>query len=111
MQEIVRNPANSPDPHCTPEEYEARYKRSVEHADAFWLEEAHKRLDWYARPTKAGEWSFDPVEIKWFADGSLNLCHNCVDRHLPEHADRTALIFEPDDPASPNRTLNRQPQR
>jgi len=105
MESIVRNPANSPDTHCTPEEYEARYKRSVEDADAFWLEEAHKRLDWYTKPTKAGEWSFDPVDIKWFADGSLNLCYNCVDRHLPEHADRTALIFEPDDPASPGRSL------
>ncbi len=105
MEEIVRNPANSPDPHCTPEEYEARYKRSVEDADAFWLEEAHKRLDWSTKPTKAGEWSFDPVDIKWFADGSLNLCHNCVDRHLPEHAERTALIFEPDDPASSDRKL------
>ena len=105
MADIVRNPANSPDTHCTPEEYDARYQRSVEDADAFWLEEATKRLDWYQEPTKAGDWSFDPVDIKWFADGSLNLCHNCVDRHLPEHADRTALIFEPDDPASPGRTL------
>ena len=105
MESIVRNPGNSPDTHCTPEEYEARYTRSVEDADAFWLDEAHKRLDWYTKPSRAGEWSFDPVEIKWFADGSLNLCHNCVDRHLPDHADRTALIFEPDDPASPSRSL------
>ncbi|MEE4289993.1 MAG: acetate--CoA ligase, partial [Erythrobacter sp.] len=45
------------------------------------------------------------VGIEWFADGTLNLCHNALDRHLAENADRTALIFEPDDPATPGRTL------
>ena len=105
MSDIIRSPGNSPDTHCTPEEYETLYKRSVEDADGFWLEQAHKRLDWYEKPTKAGEWSFDPADIKWFEDGSLNLCHNCVDRHLPEHGERTALIFEPDDPATPSLSL------
>ena len=105
MSDIIRNPGNSPDTHCTPEEYKALYQRSVEDADAFWLEQAHERLDWYQKPTKAGEWSFDPADIKWFADGSLNLCDNCVDRHLPEHAERTALVFEPDDPATASRSL------
>ena len=90
--------------HCTPEEYEELYRRSVGQPDEFWLDQA-KRLDWSAFPTKAGEWSFDPVDIAWFADGELNLCHNAVDRHLETLGDRTALIFEPDDPASPGRTL------
>ncbi|AXK41718.1 acetate--CoA ligase [Erythrobacter aureus] len=87
-----------------PEEYEELYRRSVEQPDEFWLDQA-KRLDWSAFPTKAGEWSFDPVHIAWFADGELNLCHNAVDRHLETLGDRAALIFEPDDPASPGRTL------
>jgi len=80
------------------------YRRSVESPDAFWLGQA-QRLDWAKAPTVGGEWSYDPVGITWFADGTLNLCHNAVDRHLPEHADRAALIFEPDDPASAGRTL------
>ncbi|WP_073977701.1 acetate--CoA ligase, partial [Erythrobacter donghaensis] len=56
-------------------------------------------------PTIGGDWAYDPVAIKWFEDGQLNLCHNAVDRHLAEHAERTALIFEPDDPATPSRSL------
>ena len=92
-------------PHCDAAQYNALYRRSVQEPDAFWLEQALDRLDWFSEPTKAGEWSFDPVEIAWFADGTLNLCHNCVDRHLPARADDIAFIFEPDDPASPGRTL------
>jgi acetyl-CoA synthetase len=80
------------------------YRRSVESPDAFWLEQA-QRLDWFTAPTIGGDWAYDPVAIKWFEDGTLNLCHNAVDRHLPDHADRIALIFEPDDPASPGRSL------
>jgi len=67
--------------------------------DAFWLEQA-KRLAWNKEPTKAGNWSFDEDDfgIKWYEDGELNLSVNCLDRHLAEHGDRTALIFEADEP-------------
>ena len=51
-----------------------------------------------ARPERIANWSFDPVEIKWYEDGILNLCFNCVDRHLPERADDVALIWEGDEP-------------
>ena len=69
--------------------------------DEFWLGHA-KRLTWNKFPTKAGDWSFDEATfgIKWFADGELNLSVNCLDRHLAEHGDRTALIFEPDEPGT-----------
>jgi acetyl-CoA synthetase len=49
--------------------------------------------------------SFDPVDIRWFGDGILNLCHNCVDRHLPTRADQPALVFEGDEPGT-GRTLS-----
>ena len=104
MLDSVQRLETNHETHCTPEEYEELYRRSVEQPDEFWLDQA-KRLDWSAFPTKAGEWSFDPVHIAWFADGELNLCHNAVDRHLETLGDRAALIFEPDDPASPGRTL------
>ncbi|RNJ62145.1 MAG: acetate--CoA ligase [Porphyrobacter sp. IPPAS B-1204] len=104
MIHAVERPKAHTPTHCTPEQYAAMYRASVETPDAFWLEQA-QRLDWVKAPTKGGEWSYDPVGINWFADGTLNLCHNAVDRHLPAHADRTALIFEPDDPASPGRSL------
>ncbi|MGB5779453.1 MAG: AMP-binding protein, partial [Allopontixanthobacter sediminis] len=104
MSDHVKRPAAAHDTHCTADEYETLYRRSVDDPDSFWLEQA-KRLEWSAFPTKAGEWSFDPAQIAWYADGSLNLCHNAVDRHLAERGDQTAFIFEPDDPATPSRSL------
>jgi acetyl-CoA synthetase len=100
----VERPKASIPTHCTPEQYAAMYRASVETPDAFWLEQA-QRLDWVRPPKQGGEWAYDPVGITWFEDGTLNLCHNAIDRHLAAHADRTALIFEPDDPASPGRSL------
>ncbi|QDH35679.1 acetate--CoA ligase [Porphyrobacter sp. YT40] len=104
MIHAVERPQAHTPTHCTPEQYAQMYRASVETPDGFWLEQA-QRLDWTHAPTVGGDWAYDPVAIKWFEDGQLNLCHNAVDRHLAEHADRTALIFEPDDPASPSRSL------
>ncbi|MEO0871794.1 MAG: acetate--CoA ligase, partial [Pseudomonadota bacterium] len=104
MIHAVERPQSARATHCVAEQYEDMYRRSIETPDAFWLEQA-ERLTWFTKPTKGGEWSYDPVDIKWFADGTLNLCYNAVDRHLETRADQTALIFEPDDPASPDRKL------
>ncbi|MEL7690885.1 acetate--CoA ligase [Citromicrobium bathyomarinum] len=103
MSEFIEPPQTAKT-NCTAAQYRADYVRSLSDPDGFWLEQA-KRLDWIDPPTIGGEWSFDPVEIKWFADGTLNLCHNAVDRHLADKADKTALIFEPDDPDGAVRTL------
>jgi acetyl-CoA synthetase len=67
--------------------------------DRFWLDQA-RRLTWNRFPTKAGDWSFKEQDfhIRWFEDGELNLSVNCLDRHLAEHGDRCALIFEADEP-------------
>jgi acetyl-CoA synthetase len=67
--------------------------------DRFWLDQA-RRLTWNKDPTKAGDWSYDEADfhINWYADGELNLSVNCLDRHLAEHGDRTAIIFEADEP-------------
>ena len=103
MSEFIEPPQTA-NTTCTAEQYEADYARSLSDPDGFWLEQA-QRLDWIDAPTKGGEWSFDPVDIKWFADGALNLCHNAVDRHLADRAGKTALIFEPDEPDGEIRTL------
>ena len=105
MNGFVQRPQQSYDTHCTGVQYAAMYERSIADPDGFWLEQA-QRLNWTTPPTRGGEWSFDPVDIKWFADGSLNLCYNAVDRHLADSGDKTAIIFEPDDPATPSRTLS-----
>ena len=73
---------------------------------AFWLEQA-KRLDWASAPTVAGDWSFDADDfrINWFADGTLNVAANCLDRHLDTRGDTVAIIWEPDDPADDARHI------
>ncbi|WP_379552571.1 acetate--CoA ligase [Qipengyuania sp. DGS5-3] len=104
MSEFVQRPSAAGATHCSAEDYAALYQQSIDDPDGFWLEQA-KGLDWFTAPAKGGEWSYDPVSIEWFSDGVLNLCHNAVDRHVETRGDQTALIFEPDDPASPGRTL------
>ena len=104
MIEAVQRPQADYATHCVAEQYQEMYKASVEDPDTFWLGQA-QRLDWIKSPTKGGEWSFDPAQISWFADGTLNLCYNAVDSQLETRGDQTAIIFEPDDPATPGRTL------
>ena len=80
--------------------YKAMYQQSVINPDGFWREQA-KRLDWMTPFTKVKQTSFDDhhVDIKWFADGTLNVSANCLDRHLAERGDQIAIIWEGDDPA------------
>ncbi|MEM8816183.1 MAG: acetate--CoA ligase [Pseudomonadota bacterium] len=80
--------------------YAAMYRESVENNEAFWAEQA-KRIDWIKPFTRVKDVSFakDDLHIRWFDDGTLNVCYNCVDRHLPDKADDTAIIWEGDDPA------------
>jgi acetyl-CoA synthetase len=85
------------DTHCTADQYETLYRRSIEDPDGFWAEQA-RRIDWEAVPERIANWSWDPVDIKWFEDGILNLCHNCVDRHLPARAGEPAIVWEGDAP-------------
>ena len=82
-----------------PEELAALNEAANSHPDRFWLDQA-KRLDWFQAPTQAGDWSYheEDFHVRWYADGKLNLSVNCLDRHLAEHADRTAIIFEADEP-------------
>src|SRR3954469_17741331 len=77
--------------------------------DLFWVDQA-RRLTWNKFPTQAGDWSFDEADfrIRWYADGELNLSVNCLDRHLAEHGNRTALIFEADEPGQGHRLSYRE---
>ena len=84
------------------EDYQRLYAESVSNPDAFWGE-VGKRLDWSRPYTRVKDTSFDPHDfhIRWFADGQLNASANCLDRHLDARGEKTAILFEPDDPASP----------
>ena len=87
--------------------YEAMYRESVEDPDGFWRREAH-RIDWIKPFTRVKETSFDEADfgIGWFADGTLNLSTNCLDRHLAERGDTVAILWEPDDPAEAGRSIS-----
>jgi len=80
------------------EEYQKMWERSINDSDAFWLEQA-ATLDWFKKPTKALEYTWDTdsrnVQHTWFADGELNVSYNCLDRHLgTPTAKKTALIWQ-----------------
>ena len=79
--------------------YEESYGRSLSDPDGFWNEQAG-RLDWMTAPTQVSDVDFTlgQVKINWYADGTLNVAANCVDRHLATRGDQTAIIWEPDDP-------------
>ncbi|SFK04866.1 acetate--CoA ligase [Methylocapsa palsarum] len=80
--------------------YKDLYARSIADPDLFWAEQA-KRIDWIKPFTKVKNAAFGPgeVSIKWFEDGTTNVAYNCIDRHLSAAGDRTAIIWEGDDPA------------
>ena len=81
------------------EGYRALYEASVRDPEGFWREQA-SRLDWMTPFTKVKNTSFGPgdVSIKWYEDGSLNVCANCVDRHLAKRGDQVAILWEGDEP-------------
>jgi len=87
--------------HMNAEQYEATYKESIENNEAFWAEQG-KRLDWFTPYTKVKDVNYDAsdLHIRWYEDGVLNVCHNCVDRHLPDKANDTAIIWEGDEPSN-----------
>ena len=79
--------------------YEEMYARSVDDNEGFWAEQA-QRIDWMTPFTKTKDVSFskDDLHIRWFEDGTLNACYNCVDRHLDSKGDDVAIIWEGDNP-------------
>ena len=83
-------------------DYVREYEASVSDPDAFWGRIA-ERIEWMKTPTVIRNVSFDLADfrIRWYEDGELNASVNCIDRHLREHGEKTAIVFEPDDPATP----------
>ncbi|WP_282091409.1 acetate--CoA ligase [Epibacterium ulvae] len=88
--------------HVDAAKYDVLYAASIEDPEGFWREQG-KRVDWIKPFTQVKDVSYDfgNVGIKWYADGTLNVAANCVDRHLAKRGDQTAIIWEPDDPKDP----------
>ncbi|MGF1475616.1 MAG: acetate--CoA ligase [Geminicoccaceae bacterium] len=99
MKDLYGVPADwASSSHCDASTYETMYKRSIEDPQAFWADQA-ERLAWSKKPTEIKNVSYEgDVRIRWYADGELNVAHNCIDRHLPARANQVAIIWEADDP-------------
>jgi len=85
--------------HIDAKGYEALYAESIADPDGFWAEHG-KRIDWIKPYSQISDVSYDAsdLHIKWYADGTLNAAANCLDRHLAERGDQTAIIWEGDEP-------------
>lgn len=89
------------------EDYERLYAESVRDPDAFWARAA-ERLQWMTPPTRIRDVNFALADfrIRWYDDGELNASVNCLDRHLESRGDKTAILWEGDDPATPPRHVS-----
>ena len=82
----------------TLEEYFQVYRKSVRYPELFWEEIAEEHFHWRKKWDSVLEWDFTVPEVKWFDGAQLNITENCLDRHLSIRGNKTAIIFEPNDP-------------
>jgi len=91
--------------------YQEMYKHSVDDPEGFWAEQAEKFVSWYKPWNKVLEWDFSEGKISWFEGAELNVCYNCVDRHLESRGDQVAIIWEGDDPNEDKKITYRELHR
>ena len=80
------------------EEYFQVYNKSVNDPETFWGEIAEENFIWHKKWDRILSWDFTKPEVKWFEGAKLNITENCLDRHLITRAEKTAILFEPNDP-------------
>lgn len=95
------------DANLTAEQYQTLYERSLENPDEFWGEQAERFLNWDTPWNHVSNCNLLYGKVQWFQGGKLNACVNCLDRHLPELADKAALLWEADEPGG-SKTLTYQ---
>ena len=78
--------------------YQHLYRQSIDNPEDFWAEQANRFVSWSRPWSKVLEWDYSEGLIRWFEGAQLNVCYNCLDRHLDKHGERTAIIWESDDP-------------
>ena len=81
------------------EEYFQVYNKSVNDPETFWGEIAEENFIWHKKWDRVLSWDFTKPEVKWFEGAKLNITENCLDRHLITRAEKTAILFEPNDPS------------
>jgi acetyl-CoA synthetase len=88
-------------------DYQRIYQQSIEQPEQFWSDVAED-FTWKKKWNKILEWDFRKPEVKWFIGGKLNITENCIDRHLPERANQTAILWESNDTSEPSRKISYQ---
>ena len=86
-------------------EYNNLYKQSIDNPEIFWNDVAESFI-WKNKWSKVIEFDFSKPTFKWFTDAKLNITENCLDRHVETHPDKTAIIFEPNDPNQPTQHIS-----
>jgi acetyl-CoA synthetase len=94
--------------HISEAAYREMYERSIRDPEGFWAEQARHFVSWFEPWAKVHECDFSTAHIRWFEGGKLNVSHNCLDRHLGERGDRTAIIWEGDDPSTDRKITYRE---
>jgi len=84
--------------------YNNSYKKSVENPEAFWGELASKNFIWKEKWSKVVDFDFNKAKISWFKNAKLNITVNCLDRHAESDPNKTAIIFEPNNPDEKNKS-------
>jgi acetyl-CoA synthetase len=80
------------------EQYFKHYNKSIREPRKFWGKIAEENFTWYQQWDKVVDFNMDDADIKWFVEAKVNIVKNCIDRHLAKRGDKTAIIFEPNDP-------------
>lgn len=88
-------------------DYHKEYQASIEQPEKFW-EKIADQFSWKNRWNKVLDWDFTGPAVRWFVDGTLNITENCIDRHLHNNADKTAFIFEPNEPSESTQQITYQ---
>src|SRR6056300_1730782 len=85
----------------THQEYQAMYDRSLADPDGFWAEIAED-FHWFKKWDQVRSFNYDrrkgPISVEWYSGAKTNACYNCVDRHLEQRPDKTAIIWEGNEP-------------
>lgn len=90
------------------EEYFHIYRKSINNPEGFWEELAEEHFVWHKKWNNILSWNFETPEVKWFEGAKLNVAENCVDRHLRTRANKTAILFEPNNPNEPAQHITYQ---
>ena len=83
------------------EEYFQVYRKSIREPENFWEEIAEEHFVWHKKWDTVLSWDFSKPTVKWFEGAQLNITENCIDRHLATRGDKTAILFEPNNPSEP----------